>query len=480
LDDVFAIQTDIAMEVAAALRLTLHHQQRDGTFRYASALTRLDHIGVEKLVLARAQINRYSKAPVELAIKSLNELNQTYPQTPEILGLLSYAHAVAVSVSSFKDEYSRITERDLALQALSLDKTNLDALTTLYYYYSQFAEFRGQAKQLAQDIINYYPELPVGYRIRFSQLVTDAASCQQLQSAVEGLPQGIFPSRRLAALKQVTNSCTSHRELSANGIEVRETLYRIVRELGLKQDGYYQVLQTFAQRNPNPRFLSQTYCRQLMMGADEMAAQTFERLDNASPGYWQLVASLCRYSSDRTTVLYPSQYMQHFAQAYNNNTDLAVVAALVKQLNQGHGDIDNTILTQYLDKVPAFKIDLSTRDYALGLMVLQYYATGWQQSLNTASQLLVQLNEYQQNNPDAYQFWSLGRIHFATALYANELEQAAQILSSGFAPNEAYWLHDKPMMSVVLAPWQGHPLVEDYMQRIDDDALRAKEKFGLY
>jgi hypothetical protein len=481
----FSIQTEVVLEVAAALRLVFNHRKNDGTFAYASALSRLGHINVEKLVLARKQLLRYSEGPVERAIKSLNELNQNYPDTPQVLGLLSFAHTIFVSVSSFKTDYSTTVVRDLALRAITLDKTNLDALITLYYDYRTFAEFQGHATQTALAISKFHPGLNFEQRISLDQHVQNLGSCQQLQPIVDAPLLGSNVAKRLA-LKQMIDHCANLTVLTSADDKIQVGLYQYAYLFRLKQDAYYQALQNFSQRNANQRFLSQIYCHQLIMGAEKMATATFKRLGELSEGVWLFEVAQCSYAANQATAFLssrlpshlPSQFIDFVQQEFNSNSRLSFVASLVQQVRQG--EADNRLLSDFLDQVPPFNINPANSKKALGLVMLQYHAGHKKQSLATARQLLFSLNQYQQNSPDAYKFWSLAYVHFATALYANDSDKAAQLLESGFSPQEAYWLHNKSLMLQVLSPWHDLPLVTSYLQRIDADAQRARLKFGLY
>ena len=96
-----------------------------------------------------------------------------------------------------------------------------------------------------------------------------------------------------------------------------------------------------------------------------------------------------------------------------------------------------------------------------------------------SDKLLNKLNQYQQQHPQAYRFWSMATYHFISAFYAGQWAQAEKILTTGFADNETYWQHDSGFSTVVLSPWKDHPLVLEYLKRIDTDRLRARQKFDL-
>jgi hypothetical protein len=99
---------------------------------YSSALARLDHLGAEQLVIARAQLAVGTKTSIEQAFERLQSLNRRFENTPEIIGLLALVYNALAYTS--KDNTNDLLQSALrqANQALALDPTNLDGLTALY------------------------------------------------------------------------------------------------------------------------------------------------------------------------------------------------------------------------------------------------------------------------------------------------------------------------------------------------------------
>ncbi len=485
LDDAFAIQKEISQQVAAALKLSLRHSDENGQYPYSSALGTLDHISVEKLVIARAQINQYKEKPVSKALGTLQSLNRQFPGTPEIIGLQAYGNAILGSTAAMNDTYRRETEVNLAKQALALDPTNLDALTTLFYFYQDFADLREKAEHISQEILRHHPGKKSGYKLGLRLLLGSAPSCEALQNYIQSMPAGVYPQPRMNAINTIVSSCANPSpdaphslSTSSSDPEQQLMLARIIKMFGLNDDARYRAIDHFVQRNPNQRFLSEIYQQQLAMGAIEAASKNEALIDHSGGGYWTWLTTLYGYINHRPTVKTPHQFLEFTRKVFKNSADPYFVAALVLQHEKQKQDNDS-LLTDYLANVPPFKVELFNRDETLGLMMLQYHSGQSTQSHNTANKLLNKLNQYQQQHPQAYRFWSMATYHFISAFYAGQWAQAEKILTTGFADNETYWQHDSGFSTVVLSPWKDHPLVLEYLKRIDTDRLRARQKFDL-
>jgi TolB-like protein len=87
-NNVLTIQRQIGEQVAAALKLSLVHKNLD----YSTALAKLDHLGVEQLVIARAQLATNTEISIKQAFDGLQSLNQRFPDTAEVIGLLALVH----------------------------------------------------------------------------------------------------------------------------------------------------------------------------------------------------------------------------------------------------------------------------------------------------------------------------------------------------------------------------------------------------
>ena len=81
--------------------------------------------------------------------------------------------------------------------------------------------------------------------------------------------------------------------------------------------------------------------------------------------------------------------------------------------------------------------------------------------------------------PASYRYYNLARNHLIAAFYANEFDQAQQILNTGFTDDHPYWRDDIAAIRIALAPWAQHPFVAEYLDRIELDRQKARDKFGL-
>ncbi|MCJ8274722.1 MAG: hypothetical protein MJK04_35645, partial [Psychrosphaera sp.] len=336
---------------------------------------------------------------------------------------------------------------------------------------------RGEAEHLSEEILRYHPGNPTSYKLRFGLLITGAGSCDKLHAFVDELPAAVYTRARWASMKSVINRCG---QADSKGVksEDQKAIDAVINTFGLNHDGVFRAITWLAKSNSNQRFISQLYQQQLAMGSTTMAAETGAKIDYQASGYWSWLSSMYGYLNDEKTEKLPSEFSGFVRSAYQNASELYFSAALVKQMLAGR--LDTGVLPNYLKAVPTFKINLANRDFVIGLMVLQYHGGEQKNSQQTAQKLLEQLNAYQQNNPKAFEFWSLGKAQFVSAQYAGKPDLARDILEGSFAKNEVWWQHDKALMRSILAPWAALPVVVEYFERIDIDAKRARTVFEVY
>ena len=65
------------------------------------------------------------------------------------------------------------------------------------------------------------------------------------------------------------------------------------------------------------------------------------------------------------------------------------------------------------------------------------------------------------------------------AIYANELDLAAEILKNDFPDNYPLWVFDKAVSETILAPWIDLPIVEQYLLQIEDDRERIRTLYNI-
>ncbi len=473
LNDVFLLQQKISQNVATAVKLSF--DPRPNQQQYYNALSKLSYVSLEKLINARAKVHQQIEPALKSAVDTLQALNQQYPHNSEIMGLLAYASSVLASIGAVDESYSRQTEVELAQEALTLDPANIDALMTLYSYYDDFADLRDKNVWITGQMLHYHPGRVTAYKLRLDQLSLNRQPCETIQQFFHTLPANIYSSAKVEAYKTVIDSCFSPMDWAAFDQAQRRLINRAVHRFELHRDMKFAGLSQLALRYPNQRFSSQMYRFELAMGANEAAAQSGAAIDHSKGGYWSWLSTVYATLHDQPIEKKPSDFIDFVHRVFRSAPDPYYVAALTLELSK----TDNKqILADFLAKVPPFKINMSTYWEAIGLMVLQYHGGEIKQAQDTAQKLLVILTRYRAEDPQSYQFWSLAQVHLMSAMYAGQTEQAEQILNSGFAANEAWWLHDSGLIRAILLPWADTDVVKAYMQRIEDDALRARQKFA--
>ena len=171
----------------------------------------------------------------------------------------------------------------------------------------------------------------------------------------------------------------------------------------------------------------------------------------------------------------PSEYIDYFVATNYGAYDRSALFLV----HQGSIREDYSAATQYLNGLPEFPIDVATHKSSMALMVLQYRAGMLVESTQTAQALVESMNRYLRRSPGSYRFYNLAKHHLIAAVYTNDFDQAEQILSTGFAENHPYWQDDIAAVRIALSPWLHHPVVAEYIDRIEVDRRRARDKLGL-
>ncbi len=473
--DVFIVQEEISQQIAAALKLSLVHENT----QYNLALTKLDHISVEQLVIARAQIGEYAVQPIRKALKTLAILNQNYPNTAEIIGLQSYGMMILTGINGNLDLESLII---LAKQAININPTNIDALITLGVIYEFSANTKEQAKQMYQNIIRYHPGTIYGYHAMLDYLEESTTPCAELKDFVLSMPVGVFGRDKLFAANRMIDTCLTPERVTSLPMKISEGfqhhLDRYQLYFGSKTDNNFVIQTRWADKNPNQMFLSDLLLMQNSIGAFESAKKTLLQMKNLSApdGFRQIMAYLSKYMYELNNSDFPDNAFDFYQHEANNMSDIFFVAALVKEAtNVGSNDA----ITRYLSGVPDFPINVVNSYESVGLMMLQYQAGQISQSHKTATKLLKSINEYQQKHPASFQFYGLASSQLVAAFYSNELEQVSTILQDRFTKDYAYWADDIAVMTVALSPWSTHPTVVSYLNLIEQDRERVRAKFDI-
>lgn len=453
ISDVFAVQNEISNQVAAELKISLIHKDD----QYNAALARLDTIAIEQLLTARAQIAEFAGAPVRQALKTLDGLNSRYPDTPEIMGLTARGYMNYGSTGDVNSLVEMIDYRELAVATLALDATNLDALITLAATADDFAEHRIQAIQYYQKLIRYHPGRAEHYYRMLGYLHYVSTPCEEIKTFVDSVPVGVLSTKVLNAQRDEFEACTIQPWQSSDSDDGFLSLARVV------------------EKNPNQRFLSLLYIDQLKMGAWAAARETGLHIDYAGGHWWASYAAGYSDLYGQPSDLPVDGFIEFLVRANYGAYDRSALFLV----HRGSLDEDYSAANRYLDELPEFPIEVATHKSSMALMMLQHRAGQVDASVETAKRLAQAMNQYLVRSPGSYRYYKLAKFHLISAVYANDFNEAQQILNTGFAENHRYWQDDVAAIRTLLSPWMRHPVVAEYVNRIELDRARARDKFGL-
>ncbi|MCJ8271999.1 MAG: hypothetical protein MJK04_21715, partial [Psychrosphaera sp.] len=289
LKDIFAVQQNIAQQVGAALKLSLIHKNP----HYSSALAKLDHLGVERLVIARARLNTYTDTSINQAFKDLSALNQRYPKTPEVLGLLAVAYNSLSDTAQQNVPNPKQQSTKAAKEALALDPTNLDALKVLYYHYTDLAHLREQGYIISEQIIRHHPGRKSAWRARLHLMINTMRPCQEIQTFVTSIPQGVFSAHRLSIINYILNVCLQSKPLEGltslhiNGVNqatMKKAISNNIYLFEIHHDMMFDAVKIRSRRKPTQTILTDYYWLQLASGTHSNAMATAKLIDKQ--GFW--------------------------------------------------------------------------------------------------------------------------------------------------------------------------------------------------
>ncbi|MFT5520053.1 MAG: TolB-like protein/adenylate kinase family enzyme [Enterobacterales bacterium] len=480
--NVFALQDEISQLVAAALKLTIIHKDD----RYNSALSSLDYIAVEQLITARALINEYASEPIKSALNTLNALNNKYPNTPEVIGLIARANVAHRSVGeSLISEEKNIT---MAQQAMQLDRKNRDALLTLAAIYDDYPQTIKQALIIRQDLLRYYPADLMGYIGYFKLLIIMNNSCEELQAFLQTVPEGIFDVRLQQRLSFMIEHCLTPK-LAEDKLLSTDYKYLANNSRAITDADwiYGRMKKRIMERNLNQRRLTYYYRRLLTLGAKESAAEIYKQIDLSKPGYWPIQITLQSYIYNIPTPKKPLDLIDDIAEMFRNRTYLYVSVGLAKQSYQEERTEE---LRAFLDSVPEFPIGLMNLEFSIGLMALQYYSGEQALAKQTANQISDEMTDFKLNHPATFAYRRLGHLYFIAAFYSDNQALAQQILDENFKENDASWgflsvtggntvIYGYGVMEFLLMPWKNNPTVIEYLNSMAKDRQRARQEFDL-
>lgn len=491
LEDIFVVQQNIAAQVGAALKLSLLHKVRYMDY-HSSALQKIDYLGVEQLVIAHARLNTNNDSSIGQGTDLLFSLNQRYPQTPEIMGLLAWAYYISGNTAQQSEFNPRHHSTKMAKAALQLDPTNLNALKVLYYYYSNQAEFREQAYAISERIVTLHPGRQSAWRTRLHLMINTMRPCQEILTFVKSIPQGVFTDHRLKIINHILAVCLQEKPLEALADLKTNTDQKTINKainnnlylFNIRHDMAYSSLRARIRRKPTQASLTDYYLLQLAAGAQIDAADTKKWIENK--GAWGNLISI--YNT-----LYGLPVTHNISDDPLSYSKLApfhivhqVAAALITQAKQTG---DNSTITRYQSQAAPFAINLFNRLETIALMMLQHHQGLYSQSQLTAKKLFDKLAVYHQNHPQSFTFWSLGSDFIIAKFYCGAqckfpINKAAtgssgDVLRQLFKPNHPWWMDDIGFMKVALSPWLNEPIVAQYLNLIEQDRLRFRAQNAL-
>ncbi|WP_343858627.1 hypothetical protein [Aliiglaciecola litoralis] len=468
--DVFALQEDISNQVAAALNLTLVLKDE----RYHSALSTLDYLAVEKMVTARALINQIAEAPVLQAYNTLLELNNQYPQTPEIMGLMAYAALITAGIAEPIITLDQIIE--LSKQTIQLDRKNLDALSTLATIYDEYPQHYTKANDIYQAVIRFYPANASTYKAMLVFLIQMNRSCEEIQTFLNTVPAGVFSVEKQQQYKFMLSHCLTPKLAEAQLAELTDKAIADISLYYSSPTFWFEDIKKKVAKNPNQRYLTSYYNDLLIMGAKDSAQTISNKIDFNADGFWSFFASIDSYLHDIKGYKKPFDFRSTLETLFDNDSALNSAIPLAKQATtEGR----TTELKSYLDKVPVFSIGVDTAYYSYGLVILQYYSGEKALSKQTAQQFFKQLQEYKSKYPESFRYWRLNSYLLPMAFFSGNDALAADILNQDFADNYEYWADDYEAVAFALHPWAEHPSVIDYLKRIKADQQHMLQKYDL-
>lgn len=479
LTNVFDIQAKVAQQVAAALKLSLIYKNQ----QYSSALTRLDHLAVEQLVIARAKINQHTTASIIQALDSLNSLNRQFEETPEIMGLLAKAWLALAKKPGLVADYQPENTVTLAKKTLALQPTNLDALKALYYYYARYPQHREQSFALSETLVRYHPGQTSAWRSHLHQMLSSVRPCNEISNYVDSIPKGVFTKHRLTAIRGILNHCLQSTPLKKSlnfdtaikQKKFKKAIYNNLYFFAIPNDLLFKVFKERHLRLPRTQNTLNYYWAQLAAGANKGAAVTAKTISKSNNDYAisqsKLFATV--YDIDKSAIPLNFDHLQKM-----NSKTFYFSAALIAASKQSG---DGNKVADWLATKPIFPITLFNRTAAIELMMLQYHSGQYEQSQNTAKLLFDKFTDYYQQHQASYLFWGLGGKHLIAQMYCGEACNTPDVmpLEQWFKPDHAWWVDDIAMTRLALSPFAQSPVVVDYLNRIEQDRSRVRQKFGL-
>ena len=150
LEDVFAIQDEIAAAIAGQLRTLLANE-------IGTVSTPVDMKAYEFYLRGRGLVAMRIQAEILEGIKYLEQALEIEPEYPSAMATLAKAYAVLPFFSTAPARESREQARELALRALEIDEHNVEALSVLGLVYNELDIDPGKSIELLERAVKLNP-----------------------------------------------------------------------------------------------------------------------------------------------------------------------------------------------------------------------------------------------------------------------------------------------------------------------------------
>ena len=475
-------------QAGAALRLGLVYP--DSFKLYAKALKALNHLELEQLVLAENHAKRALPNGLEKALDILQRLNHDKPNTSDVLGLLAETHVQVALRLSGQYAASTLKVRGYAEQALAIDPSNFAALKAMANFYINTPHLKHKGNYMVNALLRYYPDQTATWRYRLYVMTLDARPCDEIKDFVDTIPKGLFSKARLNVIEQLLDGCESGdfvaraeqlwqlRKVDDSG-KVHKALPRNLFLFDQKHDFMAEALTSLLDRRSGVKLLGGGYRIKLKMGDIEGASIIGEDIKRMATGYWLTSASFTGQAYAQQPLVQIPEFTTQELSLLDYKTNLFYVTHLVSSLNQPSPQTDvKQALLNYLEHQSKFEVAVNTRHESIALMMAQYGAGQLEQSRKTASRLSKQLNKYRNDSLNSYHFWNLGWFQIISDFYCGDACQPLA-LTQLFPSTQRWWTNNVGVARVALAPWADESLVKEYIDKIEQDRLRVRQRLGI-
>ncbi|NVJ60250.1 MAG: winged helix-turn-helix transcriptional regulator [Gammaproteobacteria bacterium] len=489
------IQSLIAKNIAATVRLrTLHGSI---AANYESLLNKVSPLDIEKLFIARSELIKH-EASAGNALRIIEELMQKHPEISEIKGAFAFAFNLSnINLWSYQELENNIK---MSQKVLAAAPANYDALVSLFYSYALHPHYRFKAFETAEQLTSNYPDDLGAW---YAQLYINTSTfmpCDKInQNILETNAQNVFSKAQVEVLRRVLNAChsnVSHHQL-VNDLKddlnlLRRTnpqlakqkqniLYKLFAFFPLRVDEKLAADREHLRRAPRNSYRYNLLEALLMLNQDVMAKTLFQQFEGTTAGEWLSVSQMLTEIEDLdvpSLELSSSKANDELIQQNQSVLLPITTALLIKRAQNWSAAQRQAYFSRLLDSLPNYSMNLDSIEHSIAVIAAQYFAEKTSQSESNAATLFGYLTRYAEQQPESFKFWGLAKYQLITGLYCGAScpdfsEETQSQLMNAFYSDEAYWTHNKTMLSIYLLPFTNKDSVKDYLARIDNDVKRA-------